>query len=71
MSEDDDNASLLDDLDVADFNDAIAQRVVAFVLLARFSETVSDGTVQEITLSMMRKVVMSIKTPSTAELKVV
>ena len=71
MSEDDDNASLLDDLDVTDFNDAIAQRVVAFVLLARFSETVSDGTVQEITLSMMRKVVMSIKTPSTAELKVV
>jgi len=71
MSEDDDNASLLDDLDVADFSDAIAQRVVAFVLLARFSETVSDGTVQEITLSMMRKVVMSIKTPSTAELKVV
>ena len=67
----DDNASLLDELDVAGFNDAIAQRVVAFVLLARFAEKVSDGTVQEITLSMMRKVVMSIKTPSTADLKVV
>ena len=67
----DDNASLLDELDVADFSDATAQRVVAFVLLARFAETVSDGTVQEITFSMMRKVVMSIKTPSTADLKVV
>jgi hypothetical protein len=68
-NDDDDNVLYLDDADLSVFIDPVAQRVLAFVALARFAETAEDKNTRELTFSMMRKVTMSIRTPSTAELK--
>jgi hypothetical protein len=73
MSEDDndDNVISLDECDPENFIDPVAQRALAFVALARFAECVKDEKTKDLTFSMMRKITMSIKTPSTAELKVI
>jgi hypothetical protein len=70
MSDDDDDA-IVDDFDPSIFEDVVAQRAIAFVYLARFAEFAKDQTARELTFTMMRKINMSIKTPSTADLKVV
>jgi len=71
MSDDDDDVLVYDDISPDQFEDVVAQRAVAFVILARFAETASDQTAKELTFTMMRKISMSIRTPSTADLKVV
>jgi hypothetical protein len=77
MSDDDDGiddgATMLDlnDLDPTAFEDFVAQRAIAFCYLVRVSDMISDQTAKELTFTMMRKVSMSIRTPSTADLKVV
>ena len=68
---DDDNCTVFEEIDVSTFHDVVSQRSIAFVHLARFAETCADQTAKELTFTMMRKVSMSIKTPSTADLKVV
>jgi hypothetical protein len=76
MSDDDDGiddgATMLDlsDLDPTAFEDFVAQRAIAFCYLVRVSEMTHDQTAKELTFTMMRKVNMSIRTPSTADLKV-
>jgi hypothetical protein len=52
------------------FFDIVAQRAIAFVHVARFAETSTDKRVKDLTLQMMSKLCMSIRVPSTAELKV-
>lgn len=71
MSDDDDDDAIVDDFDPSIFEDVVAQRAIAFVYLARFAEFAKDQTARELTFTMMRKINMSIKTPSTADLKVV
>ena len=72
MSNDnDDDDAILDDFDPSVFEDIVAQRAIAFVYLARFAEFAKDQTARDLTFTMMRKISMSIRTPSTAELKVV
>lgn len=67
MSDDDD---FMEDTDPSSFEDYVAQRAAAFVLLARFADAAQDGTAKELTFTMMRKVSASIRTPSTAEVTV-
>ena len=74
MSDDDDgidDGAVLDlsDLDPTAFEDFVAQRDIAFCYLVRVSDMTNDQTAKELTFTMMRKVNMSIKTPSTADLK--
>ena len=74
MSDDDgdyEDGAYSDELDPAVFDDFVSQRAIAFVYLARFAEGAKDQTAKELTFTMMRKLSMSIRTPSTAELKVV
>jgi hypothetical protein len=67
----DDGAVLdLSDLDPTAFEDFVAQRAIAFCYLVRVSEMTKDQTAKELTFTMMRKVNISIRTPSTADLKV-
>ena len=70
-NDDDDNVFFLDDADPSVFIDPVAQRALAFVTLARFTEVAEDEKTKELTFSMMRKITMSIRTPSTAELKII
>jgi hypothetical protein len=76
MSDDDDGiddgATMLDlsDLDPTAFEDFVAQRAIAFCYLVRVSDMTNDQTAKELTFTMMRKVNMSIRTPSTADLQV-
>lgn len=67
MSDDDD--SDYEYSDPSSFEDYIAQRACAFVVVAKFADTVNDPAVKEIAMTMLRKINSSIKTPSTAELK--
>lgn len=67
MSDDDD--SDYEYSDPSSFEDYIAQRACAFVIVAKFADSVTDPDVKEITMTMLRKINSSIKTPSTAELK--
>jgi hypothetical protein len=67
---DNDIVELVDE-DMPVFEDPVAQRAYAFVHLAKFAEACEDQPTKDLTFTMMRKLSMSIKTPSTAELKVV
>ena len=69
----DDSVTMLDlsDLDPTAFEDFVAQRAIAFCYLVRVSDMTNDQTAKELTFTMMRKVNMSIKTPSTADLKAI
>ena len=71
MSGNDNDIVELVDEDMPIFEDPVAQRAYAFVHLAKFAEACEDQTTKDLTFTMMRKLSMSIKTPSTAELKVV
>jgi len=75
MRDDDDDdhedSAYVDDFDPSVFDDFVSQRAVAFVYLARFAESAKDQTAKDLTFTMMRKLSMSIRTPSTADLKVV
>lgn len=78
MSDDDDDGidddlTIFDinDLDPGAFEDFVAQRAIAFCYLVRVSDMTKDQTAKELTFTMMRKVNMSIRTPSTADLKIV
>ena len=75
MRDDDDgdceDGAYTEDFDPTVFDDFVSQRAIAFVYLARFAEGSKDQTAKELTFTMMRKLSMSIKTPSTADLKVV
>ena len=70
MSKDDDIVELVDD-EMPIFDDPVSQRAYAFVHLAKFAESSSDDTARDLTYTMMRKVCASIKTNSTADLKVI
>lgn len=66
---DDDDVVFVEDLDLADFTDPIAQRAVAFCAVARLAvEVAGDEEVREVVLMMLRKLPASIKTPPAAEL---
>lgn len=72
MSDDDgeyEDGAYSDELDPTVFDDFVSQRAIAFVYLARFAEAAKDQTAKELTFTMMRKLSMSIKTPSTADLR--
>lgn len=71
MNDDNDDAVVYENTAPNEFADVVAQRAVAFVILAQFAESATDQTAKELTFTMMRKVSMSIRTPSTADLKVV
>ena len=68
---DDDIVELVDDSDIAIVDDPVAQRAYAFVHLARHVEVANDATAKELTYTMMRKMCASIKSTSTADLKVI
>jgi hypothetical protein len=70
-NDDDDNVVHIDDSEPMFFSDIVSQRAIAFVTLAHFSETSTDRKTKELTLLMMQKIITSIKTPSTAELKTI
>jgi hypothetical protein len=74
MSEDDDDGDDavfdINDLDPAAFEDFVAQRAIAFCYLVRVSDMTKDQTARDLTFTMMRKVSMSIRTPSTADIKI-
>jgi hypothetical protein len=59
------------ELDYFDFQDVVAQRTVAFAHLAKLADAVRDETVKELCLSMLRKVSATIKTPSTADIRLI
>jgi hypothetical protein len=67
---DDDTVELVEDHDLI-FDDPVSQRAYAFVHLARFAEGAKDDVARDLTYTMMRKVCASIKTNSTADLKVI
>ena len=69
MSDEDDFPG--EDLDPTAFEDPYAQRAIAFVALARFADTAVDQTAKDLTFTMMRKLSMSLRTPSTADLKII
>jgi len=70
-NDDDDNVVFLDDADPLMFSDVVSQRAAAFVEVARFCETSVDPQTKKLTLLMMQKIITSIKTPSTADLKTI
>jgi hypothetical protein len=60
------------DLDyISDFQDVLSQRAIAFCNLAKLADTAKDPAVKELCLTMMRKVAASVKSPSTAEVRLV
>lgn len=70
MRDDDENFELIES-DPLFFEDPIAQRAVAFVQVAHCADNVKNDAVRDITLTMMRKLSASIKTPPTAELRAI
>ena len=71
MSAGDDGIVEIIEDDGAIFEDPVSQRAYAFVHLARYAEESTDDTARELTYTMMLKVCASIKTNSTADLKVI
>jgi hypothetical protein len=73
MSDDDDHDDgvVLEEFDPSVFEDVISQRAIAFVYCARFAQIATDQVVKDLTYTIMRKISMSIKTPSTADLRLV
>ena len=47
----------------------VDQRAMAFCHVAKLADTVQDGAVKELCLTMLRKLNASIRTPSTADLR--
>ena len=67
---DDDDFEMIEEA-IGSFDDAIAQRAIAFVHVAQFAAIVEDTTTKELCYTMLRKISASIKTPSTADLKTI
>jgi hypothetical protein len=53
-----------------DCPDVVSQRALAFCNLAKVADTVEDQAVRDECLTMMRKLTASIKSPASAELRV-
>ena len=56
---------------ISDFQDVLSQRAIAFCNLAKLADSAKDPAVKELCLTMMRKISASVKTPSTAEVRLV
>lgn len=56
---------------ISDFQDVLSQRAIAFCNLAKLADNAKDPAVKELCLTMMRKVSASVKSPSTAEVRLV
>jgi hypothetical protein len=54
-----------------EFQDVVAQRALAFCNVARLADVVHDAAVKDLCLTMMRKLTASIKSPPTADLRVI
>jgi hypothetical protein len=54
-----------------DCPDIVSQRALAFCNLAKVADAVEDQAVRDECLTMMRKLTASIKSPPTAELRVI
>jgi len=67
---DDDIVELVED-EMPTFDDAVSQRAYAFVHVARFAENCEDVVIRDLSYAMMRKLCSSIKTTSTAEIRVI
>jgi hypothetical protein len=67
MSDDTNDPTELDY--ASDFQDVISQRAIAFCNLAKLADNVKDAAIKELCLAMMRKVSASVKSPSTAEVR--
>jgi hypothetical protein len=58
------------DLDYpTDFQDVVSQRAIAFCNLAKLADNVRDSAIKDLCLKMMEKVSASVKSPSTAEVR--
>jgi len=68
---DDDLVELVDDFEVGSLEDPVSQRCYAFVHLAKYAETSNDSILKDLTYTMMKKVCSSIKSTSTADLRVI
>jgi hypothetical protein len=71
MDDDDDIVTLVDAEDADIYSDALAQRMMAFVSLANCADNLSGEDTKDLVHAMMKKVTSSIKSSSTADLKVI
>jgi hypothetical protein len=71
MDDDDDIVTLVDAEDLDIYSDALAQRMMAFVSLANCADNLSGEDTKDLVHAMMKKVTSSIKSSSTADLKVI
>ncbi len=64
-----DDGDIIDLADPSEYADQVSQRTMAFCHLAKLTDTIEDGTVKELCLTMLRKLNSSIKAPSTADVR--
>ena len=69
MSDDVNDDDIIDLADPSEYADQVSQRTMAFCHLAKLTDTIEDGAVKELCLTMLRKLNSSIRAPSTAELR--
>jgi hypothetical protein len=55
--------------DPSEYQDPVSQRAIAFCHVAKLTDTIQDGAVKDLCLTMLRKLNASIRTPSTADLR--
>lgn len=70
MDDDDDIVMLADAEDLDIYSDPLAQRMMAFVSLANCAFHLPDDETKDLVHAMMKKVTSTIKSTSTADLKV-
>jgi len=69
--DDDDDIVMLSDIEDADiYSDPLAQRMMAFVSLANCADNLAGAETKDIVHAMMKKITSTIKSTSTADLKV-
>lgn len=66
----DDEDDYVEDSDTSLYEDIVSQRCAAFVNLGNLAERAKNPVVKELTYSMMKKLCLSLKMPSTAEIMV-
>ena len=66
----DDEDDYVEDPDTSLYEDIVSQRCAAFVNLGNLAERAKNPIVKELTYSMMKKLCLSLKMPSTAEVTV-
>ena len=70
MSDDtDDDAIGLEQ--VSEYEDVVAQRAIAFCNVGKLADSVKDEAIKELCFTMMRKLTGSIKSPSTADVRLI